>query len=268
MTCDWFGVLSLPCCVDVGATLWLCHRSVLWVLPCCCRVFFASNVLILLWFCNLWGLFLADVSMGFVVVLMWTCESFMKFFSGVARIGSSSRSPQHGVAQQLRTSQQVSSCVCCDPRCCLRLARRPCLCLRCHRVWSLWPCGRQLPSASWCRGACCVASRFVRLRAPLPCRAGACWRAQFLRYGCLEDVLFLHGWFVRPCQRLLVCRRCPRHLPKLRQVHLFGCILLLHGEITGCMECSIWWHQSHWCTCPKKNKRTEESCRNKEEGRT
>ena len=27
------------------------------------------------------------------------------------------------------------------------------------------------------------------------------------------------------CQRLLMCRRCLHHLPKLRQLHLFGCIM-------------------------------------------
>ena len=79
--------------------------------------------------------------------------------------------------------QLVSSCVCRDPRCCLRHAGRPCLRLLCHRVWSLEPCGRQLPSAGWCRDASCVASRFVRLRAPLLCHAGACCRAEFQRCG-------------------------------------------------------------------------------------
>ena len=42
--CDWLGVLSLPCCVDVDATLWLRTRSVVWVLPCCCRVLFDADL--------------------------------------------------------------------------------------------------------------------------------------------------------------------------------------------------------------------------------
>ena len=33
-TCDWLGVLSLLCRFDVDASLWLCPRLSVWVLPC------------------------------------------------------------------------------------------------------------------------------------------------------------------------------------------------------------------------------------------
>ena len=92
----------------------------------------------------------------------------------------------------------------------------------CHCVRSLWPCRRQLLSV-WCRrDACRVAGRLVRLRALALCRAG-----DLLVCTVSADLDDLNLFYVIDglctfCQRLLVCRWCVQHLPKLRQLHLFS----------------------------------------------
>ena len=107
-----FG-LSLPVSVPSGPVAWRALRA---VLRCCCDIVaslpfrcvgfalllprsfpmpISLSVLTLLWFCNLWGRFIHEVY------------------------------PRGCKGGQ----QQVSLCVCRDPRCCFRHASRPCFCL-------------------------------------------------------------------------------------------------------------------------------------------
>ena len=138
-----------------------------------------------------------------------------------------------GCCQQLRSSWQVSLCVCRDPRCCFRHVSRLCLCLLCHRV-------RPDPAGGSCfqsGGAATLAALlvasfvFVLLFFVMHEHAG-------VHRFCDTDVLKIFYVFINGLCALasvhLVCRKCPRHLPKLRQLHLLGCILQELLCVCGC----------------------------------
>ena len=95
-TRDWLGVLSLLCCVDVDAILWLpvCLCGFCPTDAACRWLPIYFDVLTLLWFRNPVGWVVADVSMGSFLGCM---TSFVKYVTRVARI-SSSVSLQHGVS--------------------------------------------------------------------------------------------------------------------------------------------------------------------------